>query len=189
MRSLENNAAAGVVRDAANGAAGSSSSSGILREDSDARNSSKPVSQKALHGVGAIVVAEPATPSFLRLEELRRNVMLLYDYAEVLSNVHLYVLADKYEIENLKLLVLKKLQQCLTQTKFHSGRINEFFDILALAYSNTRSFDKAEPLCNMLATHGAWDFQKLVSAPGFAEFAQNFDECMEHLSQKVARRL
>jgi hypothetical protein len=43
----------------------------------------------------------------------------MYDYSEVVSHVKLYAFAEKYQIDNLKRLVLCKLHNSLDTTDFH----------------------------------------------------------------------
>lgn len=127
-------------------------------------------------------------PSFHN-KEARNDVGLMYDYSEVLSHVKLYVFAEQYQIDKLKQLVLDKLRKALDQTKFHPRKMDDFLDILVIAYEGTCDSDDKEPMRNLLTLFGAWHFRDLVASENYPQLIEDHKDCVAHLCQKVARRL
>jgi hypothetical protein len=91
----------------------------------------------------------------------------MYDYAEALCHVRLYVFAEQYQINKLKDLALCKLHSTLQNTTFRPLRVKELCDLIRLAYQNTPELkSKEEPLRSLLTHYVAWRFEELKEIPG-----------------------
>lgn len=67
--------------------------------------------------------------------------------------------------------------------------MNDYLDILVMAYEGTYDSDEKEPLRNLLTLFGAWHFRDLVASENYPQLIEDHKDCMVHLSLKVARRL
>jgi hypothetical protein len=115
---------------------------------------------------------------------------LMYDYAEALCHVQLYVFAEKYQINDLKDLVIRKLHRALMDTTFHPLRVGEFVELIQLAYENTPDLkSKEEPLRNLLAHYAAWNFEELAPTSAFQDLLIAGGTFVNDLCQKICRRL
>jgi hypothetical protein len=115
---------------------------------------------------------------------------LMYDYAEALCHVQLYVFAEKYQINDLKDLVIRKLHKALMDTAFHPLRVGEFVELIQLAYENTPDLkSKEEPLRNLLAHYAAWNFEELAPTSAFQDLLIAGGTFVNDLCQKICRRL
>lgn len=115
---------------------------------------------------------------------------LMYDYAEALCHVRLYVFAEQYQINKLKDLALCKLHSTLENTTFRPLRVKELCDLIRLAYQNTPELtSKEEPLRSLLTHYVAWRFEELAPTKKFQELFIDGGIIVNDLCQKVSQRL
>jgi hypothetical protein len=115
---------------------------------------------------------------------------LMYDYAEALCHVRLYVFAEQYQINGLKDLVRCKLHSALINTTFHPLRVGELVELIQLAYQNTPDLkSKEEPLRNLLTHYAAWNFEELAPMKEFQDLFIAGGTFVNDLCQKVCQRL
>jgi hypothetical protein len=122
--------------------------------------------------------------------EAKSDTELMYDYAETLCHVRLYIFAEQYQVDALKDLAICKLHGALKDTIFHPLRLGELVDLIQLAYQNTPDLkSKKEPLRNLLAHYVAWKFEKLVPTKEFQPLLLAGGAFVNDLCEKVSRRL
>ena len=93
------------------------------------------------------------------------------DYTEVfLSHARLYVFAEKYEIQPLKVMAIQQLHQTLAIYTLYPERVGDIVELLRYVYANTAEADDGtEELRAMLVHYVGYEMDILVKAPEFKE--------------------
>ena len=93
------------------------------------------------------------------------------DYTDVfLSHVQLYVFADKYDIEKLKVLALEELHATLAIYTLHLARTGDIVTLLRYVYRNTGQSDGSEEdLRQMLKTYIGYEMDTLINDGDFRD--------------------
>ncbi|KAL8884425.1 MAG: hypothetical protein Q9192_006848 [Flavoplaca navasiana] len=93
------------------------------------------------------------------------------DYTDVfLSHAQLYVFAEKYDIQTLKILALENLQTTLAIFTLYQGRTGDIITLLRYAYSNTSEpSDDAEDLRTLLRDYVGYEMDTLMKDDEFRE--------------------
>ena len=90
----------------------------------------------------------------ISLPQPRENQAPNEDYTEVfLSHAHLYVFADKYDIQTLKTLALEELQAILKIFNLYLERTGDIIALLRYVYANTGEPDEGVEDMRVLLTH------------------------------------
>lgn len=89
------------------------------------------------------------------LPKPRSNMYPDEDHIEVLlSHAHLYVFAEKYDIQPLKKLSLQKLRRTLANYTLFPERVGDITTLIRYAYANTaETIDETEDIRTMLARY------------------------------------
>ena len=98
---------------------------------------------------------------------LKRNE----DYTEVfLSHAQLYVFAEKYDIQNLKLLALDKLHNVLSVFTLFEERTGDIIALLRYVYENTSEpVNGVEDLRTLLTLYVGYEMDTLMKDDGFRD--------------------
>jgi hypothetical protein len=129
---------------------------------------------------------------FLKLDDSNAEIDWdsMYDYTEALCHIRLYVFAERYQVDALKDLVIRKLHHVLNNTVFHPSRISELVDLIQFAYQNTPDLEAMkEPLRSLLTHYVAWKCESLVSVKEFQQLLLAGGPFVNDLFQKVSLRL
>ena len=82
-----------------------------------------------------------------------------------MNHTHLYFLAEKYDIDTLRALALKKLHQCLCYFPLHDDSYDDIIDFVLYVYENTLTRAKMDPLREMITKYLAEKAQCVVYSP------------------------
>ncbi len=93
------------------------------------------------------------------------------DYTDVfLSHAQLYVFAEKFDIQTLKLLVLENLQKSLAIFTLYQERTGDIITLLRYVYSNTSEpSDDVEDLRTLLRDYVGYEMDILMKDDGFRD--------------------
>ncbi|KAL9636524.1 MAG: hypothetical protein Q9204_002229 [Flavoplaca sp. TL-2023a] len=93
------------------------------------------------------------------------------DYTDVfLSHAQLYVFAEKYDIQTLKILALENLQTTLAIFTLYQGRTGDIVTLLRYVYSNTsKPSDDAEDLRTLLRDYVGYEMDTLMKDDEFRD--------------------
>lgn len=110
---------------------------------------------------------EPKPPQY----SARVNREACEDYTDVfLSHAHLYVFADTYDIERLRVLSLQKLHQSFVNFKLFAERTTDIALLLQYAYQHTpERTDKMDDLRELLMRYVCCHLEKIKSNNVFQE--------------------
>jgi BTB/POZ domain len=147
---------------------------------------------QSLASLAAFPIPDKKDISFPKIDDatFKNDSELLYDYTEALCHVRLYAFAEQYQVQDLKNLVLHKLQKALKDTNFHPLHTDELADLVELAYKSTPNLSsREEPLRELLTHHVAWNFKALAPTKDFQRFLEAGGTWVNDICQKVCRRL
>ncbi|KAL8844421.1 MAG: hypothetical protein Q9176_001331 [Flavoplaca citrina] len=93
------------------------------------------------------------------------------DYTEVfLSHAQLYVFAEKYDMQTLKILALENLQTTLAIFTLHEQRTGDIITLLRYVYANTsETSDGVEDLRTLLRDYVGYEMDTLMKDDGFRD--------------------
>ena len=99
----------------------------------------------------------------------RSNQKSNEDYSEVfLSHAQLYVFAEKYDIQNLKMLALDNLQNVLTVYTLYEERTGDIVTLLRYIYENTgEPVEGTEDMRTLLRLYMGYEMDTLMKDAGF----------------------
>lgn len=105
----------------------------------------------------------------------RSNKAADEDYTEVfLCHARIYVFAEKYDIQSLKILALRKLQQTLAIYTLYPERVGDIIILLKYVYANTiESTPNVEDIRTMLAHYIGCEMDVLVKDGEIKELLAN----------------
>ena len=84
----------------------------------------------------------------------RANKLSSEDYTEVfLSHARMYVFADKYDIQPLKMSAIRRLHQTLKVFKLYPARVADITSLIKYTYSNTKDSDNEPDQMRALLIH------------------------------------
>jgi hypothetical protein len=165
-------------------------------EDWTSQSKMKPKTKKKRDGSGV---------SFRTLADLRPTVEKLafpvlevseigrtqeYDYSQAFSHVHLYLFAEKYQVNSLKDLTLQKLFDVLSDTRFDSSRTGDLCQMIQHVYEKTPELvSKKEPLRNMLSYFVAYNFENLTCSEEFQKMLTAGGQIVNDMSQVLTERI
>lgn len=131
-------------------------------------------------GIGSFSVPPP-----------RSNKAADEDYTEVfLCHARLYVFAEKYDIQSLKALALKKLQQTLAIYTLYPERSGDIISLLQYVYANTlESVPYTEDIRTMLAHYIGCEMDTLVKCSEIKDVMANNKEMLSDFLDMFASRV
>lgn len=110
-------------------------------------------------------------PVILRAPPPRPNDSPQEDYTNVfLSHARLYVFADKYDIEPLKVLALEELHATLAPHTLYEARTGDVITLLRYVYDNTaESTEGVEDLRTLMTQYVGWKMDILIKDEDFKD--------------------
>ena len=103
----------------------------------------------------------------------RPNMLPSEDYTEVfLCHARLYVFAEKYDIQPLKMFAIHRLHQLLKVYRLYPERVVDITSLMRYVYANTRADDKAEPMRALLMHYVGCEMNTLVNSEIFKAFLE-----------------
>ncbi len=113
------------------------------------------------------------------------------DYTPVfLCHAKLYMFADKYSIEPLSGLVLRKLRLNLSEFILHSQRIGDIIELLKYTYEHTTDYEeRIDRLRNLVAEYVVCHIEKIVGFDDFTKLLQENGDVGKDLMPKLMQRL
>ncbi|KAG8527780.1 uncharacterized protein KY384_007934 [Bacidia gigantensis] len=129
---------------------------------------------------------EPQTAS-----DVRPNTVAMEDYTEVfLSHAQVYVFAEKYDIQPLKKLALKKLYDTLTCFALFHKRVKDILSLIKYVYAETSpSSTGTEDIRNMLMFYVATEMETVESHGGFKELLIEDPDMLGDFLATLARNI
>ncbi len=127
------------------------------------------------------------SPSF----QPRENREPCEDYTTVfLSHARLYVFAETYQIEQLKYLVLHKLQQTLLVFTPYEERMGDVADLMQYTYVNTYDGSESmDPLRHLVALYAACMAEKLAGNGEFQDLLKEAGDLANDFVAELVKRL
>lgn len=95
----------------------------------------------------------------------QKNRQSCKEYSEVfLSHAHLYILADKYNILELRELSLHKIYVSLKEFTLYPSRVRDVVNLASYSFENTITGDR---LCTLLVNYCACILKDMLENEGF----------------------
>ncbi len=121
----------------------------------------------------------------------RKNHEPCEDYIEVfLGHARLYVFADKYDVERLRVLTLHKLHRTLAEFTLHGERVGDIVELMRYSYSNTA--DRSGPiddLRSLVIHYAACIAEDLTQSKDFRSLLEEASPLAGDLFEQMLRRL
>ena len=113
------------------------------------------------------------------------------DYSEVfLCHARIYVFAEKYDIQHLKVLALRKLQQVLAIFTLYQERVGDVLSLLQYVYANTtESKTGVEDVRTMLAHYIGCEMETLMKDGQIKDLLSEHDEMLNDFLTMFAQRI
>ena len=115
------------------------------------------------------------------------------DYSEVfLSHAQLYVFAEKYDIQDLKMLALDNLQNVLTVYTLYEERTGDIVTLLRYVYENTgEPVEGTEDMRTLLGLYMGYEMDTLMKDAGFRNVMINdggalLDDFMKMVRKRIS---
>ena len=120
----------------------------------------------------------------------RANSAPSEDYTSVfLSHAHIYVFAEKFDIQPLKGLALKNLHQTLTKFTLWPECVGDIVALARFVYNQTSEpVDGAEPIRSMLKRYIGYEMDVLVEDTGFRDLLGENRELLNDFCSMVGER-
>ncbi len=121
----------------------------------------------------------------------RANSAPYEDYTNVfLSHAHVYVFAEKFDIQPLKRLALKSLHQTLAIFTLWPECVGDISASARFVYNQTSEpVDGAEPMRSMLKRYIGYEMDVLVGAAGFRDLLEENRELLNDFCSMVEQRI
>jgi len=121
----------------------------------------------------------------------RANSAPSEDYTNIfLSHAHVYVFAEKFDVQPLKRLALKNLHQTLAIFTLWPECVGDIVALARFVYTQTSEpVDGAEPMRSMLKRYIGYEMDVLIRAAGFLDLLEEHRELLNDFCSMVGERI